>query len=705
MTQSTTLTKLFDPEGVAVLGASDSPGSVGGQVFRKLLRSAVSERVVPVNPKYGSVAGRRCFATLDALDSAVDLVVIATPAPTVPGIFDVCGRVGTRHAIVLSAGFGEGGGGTALADETIAAAKRNGIRFMGPNCVGLVRPWRDFEATFVQADSPKGGLALVSQSGALCSAISDWAGPNNLGFSALVSVGNALNVGFGDIISFLADDEKTTAIMLYVEGIRDGPRFRSALRDATTKKPVVVLKGGRHGALSHAANTHTGALVGDADVFRAVLRQSGAVSASTFGQLFAAAEILSGGLRSKGSNLGLVTNGGGAGVLAADRCADLGVELPAPSKATLDVLDGVLSPHWSRANPMDILGDAGAEAFRMALRAAIDDPAFDGVLAMLTPQAMTDPSAVAETLLVEARTNPDAKPILGCWMGETSVAAARRKLGQGGIPQFTTPERAVEAFSFLAEHQNNRQLAAVVRRPETARPHDTARAQEVIDKALAENRKMLSATEAKALLSAYGIPSDRAIDAASEADAVAAAETLGFPVAVKILSPDIAHKSDVGGVVLDVKDAAQLASVFRAILERAAAARPEARLTGVTVEPMASVRDARELLIGVSHDPTFGPVMAFGSGGTAVEVHRDRSLALPPLTRELAERMVGRTRIDRMLDSFRDLAAIDRDALVDVILRVSDLVGDLPRVRALDINPLLAGPDGVLALDARVELA
>lgn len=700
------LNPMFNPASVAVFGASESETSVGGRVFANLRRAGFEGPIHPINPKYETVGGLDCVKEIDQIGKPVDLAVIATPAAVVPQIIAQCAMAGTTNAIVLSAGFGEGGGpGADNARKLQTAARKAGVRFMGPNCVGLVRPWLGLDATFLRSETPKGRLALISQSGALCSAISDWAAPHHLGFSALVSLGNSLDVDFGDVLQFLANDPKTSAILLYVEGVRDAPSFISALRAAARTKPVIVLKAGRHTQSSTAAHTHTGALIGDDAVFDAALSRAGAVRARTFGELFAAAEILSPGKRAMGNRLGIITNGGGAGVLAADRAGDLDVELAAPSEATLEKLDAALPPYWSRANPIDILGDASPEQFAAAVGTALEDPNFDGVLAMLTPQAMTEATAAAQAV-IDAVPEKGRKPVLACWMGETAVAEGRRLLSSSGIPDFTTPEKAVEAFSYLAQHHHHRRLANEVPGPmHDDKPPDLEGARLIVDGALSEGREMLSDTESKALLRAFHIPINITIEAATASDALIAAETVGYPVAVKINSPQITHKSDVGGVRLGVGSAVEVKQAVRDITLAAQKARPDARIKGVTVEAMAHVEDARELVVGMSRDPIFGPAILFGAGGTMVEILRDNAVGLPPLNELLAERLIKRTRVARLLDAFRDRPAVDRAAVIDVLLRVSDMVCELPQIVELDINPLVAGPGGVLAVDARVRLA
>lgn len=700
------LAALFDPVSVAVFGASDSATSVGGRVFANLRRAGFEGKIYPINPKYEQVGDLTCYPELASVKASVDLAVIATPAATVPGILRDCGEAGTKNAIVLSAGFGEGGGpGAENAPRLKEAARRAGVRVLGPNCVGLVRPWLGLDATFLRSETPDGKLALISQSGALCSAISDWAAPHHLGFSALVSLGNSLDIDFGDVLHFLANDRRTNAILLYVEGVRDAPSFISALRHAARSKPVIVLKAGRHTQSSTAAHTHTGAMMGNDAVFDAALSRAGAVRARTFGHLFAAAEILSPGKRARGNRLGIITNGGGAGVLAADRAGDLKVDLAAPSEASLEKLDAVLPPYWSRANPLDILGDATPDQFRAAVETALADPNFDGVLTMLTPQAMTDATAAAQAL-VDAMPKSGKKPILACWMGESSVSEARKLLSSNGVPDFTTPESAVEAFSYLAEHHRNRMLALEVPGPlHENDPPDIEGAQMIIDGALAEGRHMLSDIESKALLRAFRIPINVTIEAATPAQALVAAETVGYPVAIKINSPQIIHKSDVSGVRLGVPTAADVKLAFRDIVKTAQDLRPDATIKGVTVETMAHVEDARELVVGVSRDPVFGPAILFGAGGTMVEILRDNAVSLPPLNEVLAQRLINRTRVARLLDAFRDRPAVDRSKVIDVLLRVSDMVCELPAIRELDINPLFAGPNGVLAVDARIGIS
>ncbi|PID35728.1 MAG: GNAT family N-acetyltransferase [Rhodobacterales bacterium] len=700
------LSKLMNPASIAVFGASASEGSVGAILLNNLLADGFKGPIYPINPKHEKIGALTCYPSADAIGEEVDLAVIATPARTVPGIIRDCGAAGIKNAIILSAGFGEGGGaGKELEGELISAARRAGVRFMGPNCVGLVRPWHNMNATFLRSGTPKGNLALISQSGALNAAISDWAGPHHLGFSALVSLGNSFNIDFGDMMEFLSTDPKTDAILLYVEGVRQAPEFMSALRAAARLKPVIVLKSGRHATSAAAASTHTGALIGSDDVFAAALERAGAVRAQTFGQLFAAAEILSSSKRTRGNRLAIVTNGGGAGVLAADRAGDMGIELAQLSPETIEKLNGKLPKYWSHGNPVDILGDAGADGYREAVKAVMADKNVDGVLALLIPQAVTDATEAAQAVL-DALPKRRSKPVLASWMGQTSVQEGRDLLSQNGVADFLTPERAVEAFSYLAKHERNRKLALETPGPlpRETRP-DFSGAKMIIDAVLADGRDMLSDMESKALLHAFHIPINVTLEANSAAAALVAAETVGFPVAMKINSPDISHKSDVGGVVLNIRNAGEVSRAFRRMTESAREAEPKARITGVTIESMAKLQDARELVVGASRDNIFGPTILFGAGGTMVEVLRDSAVALPPMNSVLADRLINRTKVSKMLDAFRDKAAVDRDAVIDVLMRISDMVCELPEVIELDINPLFAGPSGVIAVDARVRVA
>ncbi len=697
---------VFNPRSVAVFGASESGDSVGGRVFANLTDSYFEGSIFPVNPKHESVLGQRCYGSIREIHETVDLAVIASPARTVAGIFEDCGAVGVCNAVVLSAGFGETGeAGRKSQQRLVELAQHNDMRFIGPNCVGLVRPWLGMNASFLRGTTPPGKLALVSQSGALCAAIADWAEPNHLGFSALISLGNSADIGFGDALSFLSVDPRTEAILLYVEGINDARSFISELRAAARIKPVIVLKAGRHQISSTAASTHTGALIGSNAAFEAALERAGAVRAMTFGQLFAAAEMLSAHRRASGNRLCVVTNGGGAGVLAADRAEDLGLELAPPSEATLKTLGAFLPEYWSRSNPVDILGDATPEIFAKATEACLADKAFDGVLVMLTPQAMTDAKRAAERILDIAKTG-NTKPVLACWMGQSSVTDARQLLSSEGIPDFTTPERAVEAYSYLARHELNQRLALETPGPQIfSDGHDVTGARMIIDAALAEGRGMLSDIESKAVLRAFGIASNTTLEADTSAKALVAAETLGFPVAMKINSPQISHKSDVGGVRTNIVAAADVRAAFSEIVSQAQASRPEAEIRGVTVEAMVTSENARELLVGVTRDPVFGATIVFGAGGTMVEVLRDSAVALPPLTTVLAERLIDRTRVSRLLHAFRNRPAANRSGIIEVLLRVSDLVSDLPEVVELDINPLFASPDSVIAVDARIQIA
>ncbi|MCP4936809.1 MAG: bifunctional acetate--CoA ligase family protein/GNAT family N-acetyltransferase [bacterium] len=703
---SSQLEPLFNPKSIAVFGARKAGASVGSRVYANLVASGFDGPVVPINPKYQEIDHKRCYSSIADVEEDIDLAILATPAAVTVDIFRECGMKGIRNAIILSAGFGETSDDSkALEAELLDVARQYGIRFLGPNCVGLVRPWLSMNATFLKSITPKGHLALVSQSGALCSAISDWAEPHHFGFSALVSVGNSTSIDFGDVLKFLSTDVKTNAILLYVEGVRDARSFISALRIAARLKPVIVLKAGRHNQSAQAAHTHTGALIGSDVVFDAALERAGAVRVETFGQLFAAAEILSANSRSKGKRLGIITNGGGAGVLAADSAEDLRLDLPPPSVSTKNALDEILPPFWSGSNPVDILGDAQPERFEAAVKICVKDPNFDGLLVMLTPQAMTDAEETARAIK-KAIPEGSTKPVLACWMGESSVAKARKILAESGIPNFLTPERAVEAFSYLVRHERNGRLLLEMPGPlSDLETPDVEGARMIIQAVLSEDRTMLSTIESKAVLHAFRIPINTTLEANSPAKALIAAETVDFPIAMKINSPQITHKTDAGGVRRNIMGAADIAAVFHEITDNAKAAQPDAEILGVTVEAMANVEEARELVVGVSRDPVFGPVILFGAGGTMVEILSDSAVSLPPLNAVLADRLINRTRVSHLLDAFRDRPAVERTPVINVLLRISDLVCEIPEIEELDINPLFAGPDGVIAVDARIKVS
>ncbi|HEY6241701.1 MAG TPA: bifunctional acetate--CoA ligase family protein/GNAT family N-acetyltransferase, partial [Burkholderiales bacterium] len=650
----------------------------------------------------GSVRGVPCYASVGHLPQAVELAVIATPAQTVPGVIDRCGRAGVRAAVVITAGFSEAGPeGRALERAVLDNAHRHGLRLVGPNCLGIMRPEIGLNATFARGTALAGSLGLVSQSGAVCAAMLDWAMPNKVGFSSVVSLGGSTDIDFGEIIDYLATDVKTEHILLYIEGIRDARRFLSSLRAAARVKPVIVMKVGRHPAGSRAAVSHTGAIVGTDDVFDAAVKRAGVVRVSSIGQLVAAAQALESRVRPQGSRLAVITNGGGPGVMAADRAADFGLALAELSGATVEELRRVLPSNWSHGNPVDLIGDAGADRYRAAVAACLADEGVDGVLTILTPQAMTDAEEIARVVAETAR--GAAKPLIGCWMGEASVAAGRKILQEAGIPVFRTPDPAVEMFAHLAAFYRNQRLLLQTPGPlaHQAAP-DRRGAVFVIESVLAQGRKLLSETESKAVLAAFRIPIARTVLAHSANDAMLMAQEIGFPVAMKIDSPDITHKSDVDGVRLNVASAEAAFTAYQEMLAAVHKRSPSARLAGVAVEPMIARPHGRELMIGVMRDSVFGPAITFGAGGTMVEIQRDRAVALPPLNAFLVGDMIQGTRVAKLLGAFRDKPAIDMQALEAVLLRVSEMVCELPWIDELDINPLIVDEEGAVAVDARI---
>jgi acetyltransferase len=696
---------LLAPQSVALVGATQREGALGRLVWQNLAAGGLHGALHAVNPKHEEILGVRCHARLRDLAQAPDLAVLVTPARTIPALLEEAGTAGVRAAVVLSSGFGEAGdAGRALQAEALAAARKHGLRLLGPNCLGLMRTDIGLNATFSPVPALPGKLALLSQSGAICTAILDWAHAAGVGFSSVVSLGAAADVDFGELLDFAIADPGTEAILLYVEGIRDARRFISALRAAARAKPVVVLKVGRFATGTRAASSHTGALMGSDAVFDAALRRSGTVRVKTYTQLFAAARLLAAGARPGGERLAIITNGGGPGVMAADSAAENGVALAQLSKETIAVLDRKLPAQWSRGNPVDIIGDAAAQRYADATAAVLADPGVDALLAMYSPVAMTTPEAAALAVADAARGT--RKPVITAWLGDISPGKTRRFLEERGLPNFYTPENAVEAFSFLCAYQRNQaQLLevpdALSGRVETRRPGLEA-VNAIRDAALAEKRTLLTERESKAVLAAFGLPVPRTRVAADCAAAIAAARELGYPVALKVLSPDITHKSDVGGVRLNLQNDQMVASAFDDMLQHVRALRPGARIEGATVQPMLRFAHAREVLVGVATDPVFGPAISFGAGGVAVEALRDTAIALPPLNAALAKELMARTRIARLLGRYRDVPAADADALAAILEGVSRMVCALPWLTEMDLNPVIAHPGGAVIADARI---
>ena len=699
------LHKVFEPASVAVVGASEREGSVGKQILKNIIEYGFKGDVYPVNPKHNEIQGLKSYRSISDIDHPVDLAVIAVPAKAIPNVMEECGEHGVGSAIILSAGFAEiGKAGQKLQQEITDIARTYGIPLVGPNCLGVIRPEAGFNATFAKSNVKPGQVALVAQSGAFCTALLDWAESNGFGFSAVASLGATADVGFGDVLDFLAVDAQTRSILLYAEGVSDARSFMSGLRVAARLKPVIVVKSGRNESGTRAAVSHTGALIGGDKVFDAAVQRAGAVRVKTVNQLFTAAQTLASGTRVEGSRLAIVTNGGGPGVMAADYASDLDVQLAKISSQTIDQLSTVLPDHWSHSNPIDILGDADSERYRRATEIVLNDSNADGLLVLLTPQAMTDPTACAEGVIAAAAGSD--KPVFACWMGEDLVHDGRQRFNAAGIPEFSSPEAGVGAFGYLASYRRNQK--ALLQTPEPLSGHknaDIAGARLIIEHAISERRYTLSNTEAKAVLSAFHIPTSPSINVNSAADALVAAEGVGLPVAMKINSPDITHKSDVGGVRLNIQEPLSVRNAFREMMDNVQASSPKARITGVTIEPMLERPHARETMIGIANDPVFGPVISFGAGGTAVEIFADSKVALPPLNEYLSHELINGTRAARYLGQFRDLPPANIDKLADVLQRISEIACELPEVQELDINPLLVDEDGVIAVDARIVVA
>jgi acetyltransferase len=695
---------IFCPRTVALIGATDRQGSVGRTVLENLLKGSAGQNTYPINPRHREVLGVRCYPAVEKTPAKLDLAVVVTPAATVPGVIRECVAAGAKGAVIISAGFKESGAeGSRLEKEILREARCGGLRLIGPNCLGIMNPPLGLNATFAQKMALSGNVAFLSQSGALCTAILDWSQREVVGFSAFVSTGSMLDVGWGDLIYYFGDDPRTRSILIYMESIGDARSFLSAAREVARTKPIIVIKAGRTEAAAKAAASHTGAMTGSDEVLDAAFRRCGVLRVKRIAELFEMADVLSKQPRPRGPRLAIVTNAGGAGVLATDALLEAGGALASLSGETIRELDALLPPHWSHSNPVDILGDADAERYSKALDITLKDSESDGFLAILAPQGMTNPTEVARQITAGSK-HPRA-PILAAWMGGDAVSEGARLLSHADIPAFDFPDEAAQAFSYLWQYSAN--LRALNETPtlvsDEPSDFDLASASEILRSAGSRDRTLLTEWESKRLLSAYGIPTVQTELAKSAEEAAQIAAQIGYPVVLKLHSETISHKTDVGGVRLNLTTVEAVREAFEQIRQSVAQRAAAEDFLGVTVQPMIR-QHGYELILGCSLDPQFGPILLFGTGGELVEVWRDRALGLPPLTTTLARRMMERTRIYRALQGVRGRKAVDLNALESVLVRFSQLVAEQRWIKEIDINPLLASQDQILALDARVVL-
>ena len=705
------LDKLFAPRSVALIGATPRPGSVGAVVARNLRRAGFAGELMLVNPHYDTIDGLTVHPNVASLPRAPDLGVIVTPAETVPCLIHELAARGTRAAVIITAGFGElGQRGQTLQQATLDAAKPHLLRIVGPNCVGIMLPRLGLDATFSHLAPPAGDIAFLSQSGAMITAMLDWAVPHGIGFSHVVSLGDMADVDFGDMLDYLAADPHTRAILLYAEGITHGRKFMSAARAASRIKPVLVLKAGRSQAGARAATSHTGVLAGADAVYDAVFRRAGMLRVRTMAELFDAAETLALTHEQVGERLAILTNGGGAGVLATDALVAARGQLAALSQTTVADLNRQLPATWSHGHPVDIIGDASGKRYGDALTTLIGDSEIDAILVLNCPTALAQPEDTARAVIdTVAGAEPAAlrgRNVITAWLGEYSARTARQLFADARIATYETPDSAVTGFLHRVHHRRNQELLMETppARLDMFGP-DRVTVRRLIAAALAAGKSWLDPEETSAILAAYGLPIVANHFAADPDQAASLAAKVGFPIALKIRSADITHKSDVGGVALNLGNTDRVRREAEGMLRRVKAAHPEARLDGFLVQPMVRRPSAVELLVGLVEDAVFGPLVAFGQGGTAVEIVRDTSLELPPLNALLAHRLMARTRVWQLVQGYRGKPSANIEAIVEMLIRLGQLAADQAEIRELDINPLLADAAGIIAVDARLRIA
>ncbi len=696
------LDAIFAPKSVAVIGATETPGSVGRTIVWNLISSSFGGTIYPVNPKRTSILGIKGYPNLTAVPEVVDLIVVVTPAPTVPGIVKEAVDIGVKSAIIISAGFKETGPeGVELERQILEHARRGNMRIVGPNCLGVMSPVTGLNATFASTIARPGSVGFISQSGALCTAILDWSLRENVGFSSFVSIGSMLDVDWSDLIYYLGDDPHTQSIVIYMETIGNARAFLSAAREVALTKPIIVIKPGRTEGAAKAAASHTGSLTGSDEVLEVAFRRSGVLRVNSIAELFYMAEVLGKQPRPAGRRLTILTNAGGPGVLATDSLITNGGELAQLSPEAMEAFNQLLPSAWSHNNPVDILGDASPERYGKALEIAAKDPNSDGILVILTPQAMTDPTKTAEQL--EPYAQSLGKPLIATWMGGNEVAPGEAILNKASVPTFPYPDTAARVFDYMAHYSENLRLLYETPMPVEGGQLDRECADSIISAARESDRTILTEYESKQLLSCYGIPTVETHIAKSQKEAVKAAEAIGYPVVLKLHSETITHKTDVGGVKLNLADAQVVQQAYTDIQKSVAEKAGAEHFLGVTVQPMAKI-EGYELILGSSIDPQFGPVLLFGLGGQLVEVFKDRALGLPPLTTTRARRMMERTKIYTALKGVRGRDPVDLAALERLLVRFAQLITEQRWIKELDINPLVASPEKLIALDARVVL-
>ncbi len=696
------LDKIFNPTSIAVIGASDEEGSVGYRLLRNLIGVGYRGVVYPVNPNKPSVQGIQTYPTIQAVPRQVDLAIIATPASTVPGLVEQCGKAGTQGVIIVSAGFKETGAqGKALEQEILKIKQKYNMRLIGPNCLGIIRPHNRLNASFAAKMALPGNIAFISQSGALCTAILDWANSENIGFSNFVSIGSMIDVDYGDLIDYFGTDPRTRSIIMYIEGLTNARKFMSAARHFARTKPIIVVKAGKFRESAEAATSHTGALTGENEVYEAAFRRAGMIRVEEIEDLFNCSEVLQMQPHPKGPNLAIITNAGGPGVMATDALIARGGKLAPLSPQTRAALDQVLPPYWSRGNPIDILGDATPQRYAEAIKICRQDESIDGLLVIFTPQGVTDP---AETAMAVVEACKGArKTLLTSWMGEEDVEEANQILNRNKLPTYSTPERAIKTY--LHMYQYTRNLQQLYETPEEL-PIELHTPREplmdIMQNAARENRQILTEIEAKDFLEAYGIPTAKALLAETEEQAVSIASQLGYPVVLKVHSPQITHKTDVGGVMLDLRTETSVRRAYREILENVKKSAPSAGIQGVAVQPMITTK-GYEVIIGSKKDLLFGPVILFGMGGVFVELFGDRAVGFPPLNQTLARRIMERTKVYQLLQGFRKgMPPANIKRLEEIMVKFSEMLVDFPELEEVDINPLIVDSKEAVALDARI---